>query len=338
MRCLLVAVVCLGVACKSEDIVLRFDPALKSALADQTMRALEASAKTDAAIERLFGALADDAHVLAKALALGDTLMANATIASAIETIMTQMGEDPAVLEALAELTKQHPDASPDEIGELFGALFETRWDTPPVSAAWFAAWNAFLAKLGESPALTAVSTIAANRMVAGVDDAKVARTVSARLVELNGGARPDQARARELYLQHVWSIERIDEMYAKIFGNPTLVAATTRLVADVLGEATVVADLERVAAALAGKAEVQALVVRGLVALYAKDMAIAEVKASLNALMTHPVIVGSVRDLLESLIESARVRELAERWFETVRKDPAFERDFFAFMTGGAL
>lgn len=337
VRWLLLVVLSLACACKRTDIdgpaLVRFDARLQAAIEERASRAFERP-KASAAFDAWIGGVAADAHVLAQGVKLADRLMAESAVAAAVETIMTKMGDDPLVAAALAELMAQHPGASPEEIGELFGQQFEKRWDTPEVNAAWFAAWDAFLARLGTSAELEALVDQATNRVLADIDSKAMDRRINARITELNGGKRPDLDRALQLYLDHAWAEQRVEDIAVTFVSNPTVKAATATFVGDTLALPEVAAALTTQGARLAVNEQLQATIVRGLSVLYAKQLDAPAVRAALQDLLTNPAVVDAVRELLTSFGQSAKVRTLARDWYIAVKKDAALTRELDAFMT----
>jgi hypothetical protein len=334
MRWLVVVSLCLAFACKREEVVvLRFDDHLKDEIGERTTRAIS-SPQASAAFDAFMDAVAADPRVTQQGSRLADQLMSDTALAGALETIMIRMAESPQVMAALELLAQQNPDASEDEIGELFGQQFEVRWDSPTVSAAWITAWDGFVAKLGNSSELAALYRMITNAVISNDLDASIDRRINARLVEINGGKRPDSARAAALYLEHAWSEARISDAATKILANPTVRTATAKLVADLLAIDAVNAVLRKQSTTLATDPEVQSRVVRVLQALYAKDLDIKEVRVSLSELMTHAAVAAAVRDVLQVLAKSDRARALGGAWYEAVRKDTALVRDLRAFMT----
>jgi hypothetical protein len=244
--------------------------------------------------------------------------------------------EAPEVMAALQKLVAQHPDATQDEIGELFGKQFEERWNTPEVNEAWMAAYNAFVAKLEGSAELSAVYRKVIDKLVGGFD-ADLARTRkwSARVVELEGGKRPDRKRAGEVYLEHAWTDARLDAAAVKILTNPTVRSASAKLAAEILAIDPIVAELRRAASELASHPDVQTQIVRALQVLYADQLSLADVRASLRDLVTHPAVVKPVREVLKVLVTNPRVAQLAADWYASVGSDAALARDLASFWDG---
>ncbi len=335
MRSMLVVVLCLIMACDrgGSSVPLQFDKSLETTVAERTNRAMS-SQKMSASIDAFFDSVVADPRVTQAGERLANELMADPALAGAIETLMTRLGESPQVMAALQELMAQHPDASPEEIGELFGKQFETRWDTPAVSAAWFAAWDAYVEKMGQGGTLDLLYKEVVDRFVARIDDAALNDRITKRVIELNGGKRPDPARATQIYLDHAWSEERIASVASKIVNNPTVRTATATYITELLRVEAINTALKKHASALVTNPAIQARVLRAMHAVLGKDVDIAEVRASLTELLTDKAVVASTREILQLLVTNDKARALAAAWYETVRKDAALARELRAFMT----
>jgi hypothetical protein len=335
MRSMLVVVLCLSMACDrgGSSVPLQFDQSLETTVAERTNRAMS-SQQMSASIDAFFDSVVADPRVAQAGERLANDLMADPALAGAIETLMTRLGESPQVMAALQELMAQHPDASPEEIGDLFGKQFETRWDTPAVSAAWFAAWDAYVEKLGQGGTLDMLYKEVVDRFVARIDDAELNQRITKRIIALNGGERPDKARATKIYVDHAWNEDRIARIANTIVTNPTVRTATATYVTELLRIDAFSVALKKHASALVTNPDIQARVLRAMHAVLGKDVDIAEVRTSLTELLTHKDVVASTRELLALLVTNDKARALAAAWYETVRKDAALVRELRAFMT----
>jgi len=338
LRWLLPVVMVFGVACSKRDAgeapTIAVDETVRRGIEERTQAALE-SKRLSTAFDSFFENVAADPRVLGAGASLAEELMSDAAVGKGVETIMTQVGDAPPVQAALADLVKQHPDATPEQIGELFGQLFATRWETPEVNTVWMGSWDKFLGKLGSSSTLTVVYQEVSSRVFKGFDEPRMTKYLNTRLAALNGGKAPDQATGARLYIEHAWATPRVEELFGKLLENPTVRAASTAFASELLADPEIRAALKKQAAALSSDPAVIALVVRAMQSMYAKDLDVAEIKISLDSLLTHPTVIGAVRNVLESMIKTDAVRSKAQKWLDTVRADKSLGAAFETFMTG---
>jgi hypothetical protein len=173
------------------------------------------------------------------------------------------------------------------------------------------------------------------NRVVADLDSATLDSKINARIRELNGGKTPSSDRAMQIYLDHAWAADKVEDVAVKLVTNPTVKTASATFVANTLALPEVLAELKKQAARLSTNPQLQARIVRTMIALFALDMDIKEVGASLRELMTDPLVVSGVGEVLTVLGKSPKVRSLAAEWYSTVKQDAALKRDLQAFMVG---
>jgi hypothetical protein len=286
------------------------------------------------ATDDALGSLMADSRVSDRLATLVTKLQSDTRIAGAIQVLMTRLMDDPQVVAAVQQLMAENPGATQEQIGEMFGGMFEKRWNTPAVNEAWMEAWNAFQVRLGGGPQLAALWSAILGKLTGGIDDMVSTRRTEKRLTELNGGTMPDPAKATQLLLDNMWSTQRIDDLIVKLLGNKTARQATATLIADLLGVDAVAKSVTDQAGAVAASAKVQTKAVKALQALYVKDLKIENVRTTLMTFTTDPEIVAAIGGVLETVATSPRVAELGNAWFETVRKDPQMQADLTAFFT----
>ncbi len=338
MRWLLAVMMVLSAACdrgsnsSSEARLLRFDQSLQAGINDRATQGISGP-KASAAFDAWIDGIASDARVLAAGTQLGEQIMADPGVAGAVETLMGKMIEDPQVIAAVEQMMAQHPGASQEQIGELFGQRFEQRWDTPEVNAKWFESWDAFLSKLGTSRELSSLYDMVTNRIVSDLDSATLDGRINKRIIALNDGKTPDSSRAMQIYLDHAWAPGRVEDIAVKLVSNPTVKTASATFVAKTLALPEVTAELQKQSARLVTNPKVQARVERAMIALFALELDIAKVGASLHDLMTDPIVVSGVGEVLSVLGKSPKVRALAADWYTSVKNDVALKRELEAFM-----
>jgi hypothetical protein len=227
----------------------------------------------------------------------------------------------------------QNPGATPDQIGELFGKQFEQRWSTPDVSAAWMSAWEALTKKIGSRPELDMIFKAVIDKATSGLSSPEAEAKVTHKMIEKNGGTRPDTAKATELALGQMWTEARIDALLVTLLTNPTVRTATAQFLADALADETINKAIIGQAGALASNKAAVDKALRALQALYAKDVNIEEVKSTLRALTTDESLAKGIGDLLVTISTSPKLSQLAAKWYDTMGADPKLKADITAFL-----
>ena len=334
--CLLIVFVSLA-GCKREssDASLAvLDVGARDEIAARSNRAVS-DPKVTAELERCFATITSEPRVATQAGKLAEQLMGDPAIAGSVGTLMQRLTDDPHVMDAVEALMKQHPGASQDEIGELFGKQFEVRWETPEVDAEWQAAFAGLLDLLGKSPEMSKLESRVMTKVFAGIDTPERIRKFNARIIELNGGSVPDGVRGGRIYLDHAWAEPRIRDIAATLFGSTALCKATATFAAGLLGSEGVTTELRTALAKVAASEPVQKLLLRTMQLLYAKDLNLPALRTSLRALLVDPTLVRTVSEVLDATARSPLVTELASQWFETVRRDPQLATELTAFVDG---
>jgi hypothetical protein len=336
MRISIVLALVMAVAgCKKADNdgpVLINAVQLHNAVTQRTAAAFERP-EVAQALDAAFASLGSDPAVTAQLGTFVGKLQADPRAAGAVKDLMDHLMDDPQVLANLNQVMAENPGATPQQIGELFGSQFQHRWESPEVSQAWMAAWNELTRKIGARPELAAMFTSAVNKATSGLASPEAEAKISRKLIEKNGGQRPDVDKATQLALDHMWTTERIDQLLVMLLTNPTVRTATAKFLADVMADDEISKAVVAQVGALAANKETNAKALRVLQVVYAKDVVIADVRTSLHALMTDDALVRAIGDLLAMLQKSPRFGALATKWYDTMAADPKLRSDAAAFL-----
>jgi hypothetical protein len=322
-----------GVRGAQQGAAVTIDSAgIESEVADRVALAFSRPAVSNAADE-FFSALLDDTKLHGLVTRLGEELLADPTVASALDRLLGHVGDSDEMQATVTRLMAEHPDASPDDIGQLAERQFERAWETPEVSAAWNASSNVFLSRLELGAALRPVERafVAKVEQLAG-DEAARTRKWSARLVLLHGGTRPSPSRARELYLQHAWSPERIDAVLIALLADPEVRSASASAVAKLIAVDAIAAQIKRSASMVIDDATLQQRISAAMAALYAPNLDERRVRVAITDVLTHPPVVAASRDVVLAIVAHPRTGEAATAWFERVHKSQAVRRTLQAF------
>lgn len=328
LLCLVVMVACER---SSTEVVELDGLRLQREVEQRVMAALERPA-VDAAFDGFFTAIASDPALAARGEELAGKLMVEPRLAGSVELLLGRVQVSPEVERAVERLMAQHPDASPEEIGELAGQEFERAWDRPAVQAAWSGAWETFMDKLDARASRSMLERALTQRIAQLIDEREAMKKFSVRLVKLNGGTRPDRTRATDLYLEHAWNPQRIDAMVIRLLEEPAFRRATAAALADVLAiEPVAEAARDAAVTALEDKG-VQDAVVKALLLFYRDEITTEQAREALVGVIAHPTVLDAAGSLLGTVTRHPQLAAIGARWFDDVRNAPAIVAAFRAF------
>jgi hypothetical protein len=312
--------------------VLVFGKQVEDTVAARTSSAFNRPAVSKAFDDAL-ASLGNDPKLSAQLGTLVEKLQADARVSGAIESLMNHLIDDPRVAANLQQVMADNPGATPDQIGELFGKQFEQRWATPEVNEAWMGAWDAMTKKIGSRPELDLLFRAVITKATSGLATPEVEAKVGRKIIEKNGGQRPDTAKATQIALDQMWTEERIDGLLVMLLTNPTVRSATAQFLADALADESINNTIVGQAGSLAANKAVVDKTLRALQSLYVKDLVVADVSTKLRALTTDEALTKGLGDLLGTISTSPKLSQLANTWYSTMAADPKLKADLNAFI-----
>jgi hypothetical protein len=313
----------------SADVELVVTPrsmATLEARVEKVMNGPEAQQAMDA----LFEAIAADPALGAIAGEFGEKLIAHPDIARAIEELIGEIGQSPALMSWMVRYMEAHPGITPDQAGEAVGVEVEKRFE-------------AVLAKPVQDEIGRVVERAQAAKGVAAIEkhmSAQFGRVVdsyfeeparkarwSKRLVELNGGSRPDPGRAADLYIDHAWSEERIQRFVVRACADPEVRRALVSALRDVLRDPTLRGHLERATRTLATDPLLRRAAIN-LFALLLEDRASPdEASAAVQALFAAPAVITVVNDLGEQMLAEPTLHQILDDAIVEAARQPSVRK-----------
>lgn len=292
------------VACRRAPSV-RLDPAaIRLEAAARTERVL-ARPRTDGRLDALLAAIAADPEIRERGTALFEVLAADPAISQAAAHITEALGNSPELRQAVIEIMRAHPDAKPDQIGELMSARLETTWATPAINHAWMTAWNRLLPRLDLGVVPRIFATIGAR--LDAYFEARSQRWAE-RLTELNGGQELTPERASQLYIDHAWSEARIAKFVDASLANPRLQSELIAAVRRLLRIEVVRGALRDAASAMSGDATVQDAAIALIRQLSLASPSPESVQREIDRLLQAPVTAQTVHQLMTRVLADPEV------------------------------
>lgn len=327
-RWLAFAVILLGLVAGCETKTVRVDSrVVGQRLHERIQQVLERPA-VDKAIDAFIEAVAAD-PVLQPAAAKLAVVFEDPTLLEVAGSVLERVKELPAMQVIVRETMAAHPDASPENIGEMVGADLERAFE----SANFDAVFNEFgrhlmggrmteLLTAGLTPRIEAALTTYETQW-------------SKRLTELNGGSTPSVTRATELFLERGWTSERIEKCLLGLLESPAVRHETARIVVTAIGLPAVAAELRRVASDLAQDLELQRDAVEVFSLLLQPPRNEVAPAAAMRKLVMSRRVPDSLRDLLAFTLTQPEVGRVASDSLDEVGAAPATRRVCDELLTG---
>jgi hypothetical protein len=146
----------------------------------------------------------------------------------------------------------------------------------------------------------------------------------SKRLVELNGGTRPDPGKAADLYIDTAWTEERLRTFLVRAMANPEVRSALVGTLRKVLADPALRAHLVRATRTLAGDQELRAAVIDVFVVVLAPDPTPAMAQEKVRALFAPPSVLAAVNDLAQNLLGEKALHEILDAALRDAAKAPS--------------
>jgi hypothetical protein len=285
----------------------------------------------DGALDTVMNGVVEDPKLLIAGTTLLTQLSADEKISGPLEDLITRITQDKNIQAEVMRLMAEHPEATPDQVGELVGQRFEQVWSTKPVSDAWMASFNLYLSKMRGGPEGQRVRALFDGIRAPVVDSSRLAKW-SKRLETLEGKALTGR-EAQDAYIRHAWSDARIDKFAIAVSKNKALHRITAQALADMLSLPSLRGDLQTTSVALLSDAQIRENVLTALILFSLKDPPIDKVRVALNELMTTPALIQVSGKLVGRVLDNKDVRGIVDRWYEACRSDASIRAAFVEFL-----
>ena len=294
----------------------------------------------DRAFEQLFEKLFSDEALSAE----GDRLMTELSeapeIAAPAERIQDAIGELPQMTALAVRLMSEHPDASPEQIGDLAGAFIGRQFETPLFDKALDRAFEDFM----QQPALNAAfdafgEAVSSNpqvvrslaRALRSVDEA----TLQRRLTELNGGVLPDAPRSRQLLEAHAFTAERIERLMIDWIELPATREALRDAAREALREPAFRRHLLRLFTEVLSDAAFERGLVTSFTLLLEPSPSEAVLLREFKRVLETPPTTAACAKFLKAAMNDPALQVIGDRALGRLTGSPAFAASIQRFATG---
>jgi hypothetical protein len=289
---------------------------------EQKMAARLEEAMARPAVDKAFAAFVEDLTgepaLLVAGTSLFEALAADPKVGTAVGEIMESLQTLPAMQQAVTELMARDPSMSSDQVGEMIGDQVSSALDSQQANAVFEELGKAVMESRELAPLKRALGA-RIERAITREDEERWSK----RIIELNGGSRPDPARATELYLEHAWSAERIEKMFVMLLQNGTARREIAKLLAAALVEEQVVAQLRGSTAVLVQDPAFRARAMELVSASLASPRDDKAVAAALRGVVLSTQTLDGLNKAIGSMTRSSEIARRADAMLAAIRADP---------------
>lgn len=257
---------------------------------------------------------------------LGAALGTDPKLSAELEKVMGGLVASPRVQQLIAAMMAAHPG---EDIGQLAGEKVGQTWSLPAISKGFEDAFQQLLGKIDVKGEFGAVSRGIEARLARIFDDKARTAKWTKRLVELNGGKRPDPERATQLYLDTAWSTARIQKFVTAILANKTLQVETARFLAEVIALQPIDAELKHSVGEIAADPALQQAASELMIQLLDETPDVATVTAAQRQLLLSAKTVSAAQRLAHLVLSDPKVAAVANAHLEKIAADPALRAAF---------
>jgi hypothetical protein len=311
---------------KNDTVEIAVNPAALARLEARVEKVME-EPEVQKAMDELFSAVAADPALGKLAGDLADQLMADPGIAASVEQLVGQLGQSPDLMAFMVRYMETHPGATADQAGEAVGLEVERKFDVllmKPVE-------DEIGQLIERAEGGTGMASLQAHlsgqfgRVLNGYfEEPERKQRWSKRLVELNGGTRPDPDRAADLYIDTAWSEERMRRFLLRALANSEVRGAVVGMLRNVLGDPALRAHLVRATRTLAGDEALRAASIDVFMLVFSPDPTPAMAREKMKALFAAPSVLTAVNDLAQNLLGEKALHEIIDGALRDTAKAPS--------------
>jgi hypothetical protein len=289
---------------------VQVDPVRLEGLLDARADAALATPVVEKALDELVAAISADPRVGKAGNGIMTALGDEPRLQPSFAHMVAMFAQQPAMLQMVRKLMREHPRATPEQIGALmekrigsvfegpkfdraFGKAFDKFWKRPELSSLM----STFGTKVVRNPQM-------AQLLSTTLDSGAVEAKWRDRLVALNGGSVPDRQHATELLADQIFSTDRVSKWYAKMYTLP----ATKREVATGVARLLEAPAFRRLTGdmvvALVGDPEFQKRAVDGMAVLFGDTVSDEALEGAIGRILDAPIVSTALAKWMKGLMD----------------------------------
>ena len=249
-------------------------------------------------------------------------------IAPAAEAIIASFSQSKELQQLMAKLQANNPGISAEQLG----AKVEQRIDKVTNSAAFDSAFDKSFDDVLRKPALAQAfdrfGTKVANNahmnkaIERALGEDVFSATMNKRLTELNGGERPDRAKATDLLLEHAFTEARLTKFYVDFIGLPAtrkhLATATRKL----LDSPAFTTHLAKALKTILDDPVFQQQALELMATMLEDNPSEADLMAALDPLFARPAIETALAGFVDAIIDDPTLGAIGDDALKEIAND----------------
>jgi hypothetical protein len=222
---------------------------------------------------------------------------------------------------------EQHPGMTPDQVGAAVGVEVEKKFETllqKPIEDGIGRLIDGAEGGAGVA-ALQKHLSGQFDRVLDSYFEAPERKARwSKRLIELNGGTRPDPNRAADLYIDTAWSEERMMKFLLRACADPEVRKALVEVLRRTLAEPELRAHLVRGTRTLAQDEALRAAVIDVFMLVFAENVSPDVVDARVRAMFDAPSVLAVTNDLAQHLLAEKALHQILDGAIRDAARQPS--------------
>lgn len=327
-------------ACERRPRELQVDEvALSRGLDAHIAEAIERP-EVDAALAKLLDDVFADPRVATAGEKLFATLGEDPQIAAQAGALINALVESPEMQAAIMKIMSANPGAGEAELIGLLEARVDRTLEGPVFDTAFDRAFDRMLAMPVVAGAFGRLEDAVGRSDVVSRDLERIVtrrtsdRAFVERIVRLNGGKMPDRARASELLLEHVFTVDHLAAFYKSTFSQPVLRKELADLAADLCTSESFQRSVRVRVSRLLNDEDLRAKMGAVILVVLDEKPTAEQLEAALVRVLESPVAAEQVAGLIDDVLASPELARLGEKALDRVVSDPGFtgvvEASFF--------
>jgi hypothetical protein len=292
--------------------------------------------EVDKAFDHLADAVSEEPAVARSGEELLVMLGSDPALQPGFQAIIEAVGGHPTVTKAMSRIARENPRAGPDKLSALFEKKFNDVLDSPAFDKAFDSAFAGVLDRPDVNGAIQLFERAAAsnpelNRAIDGIVSARAADGAwNRRIVELNGGKRPDRQRATELLLDKAFSDDRLARFYADVVALPVIRKKTAIACGRLLEAPAFQRHLKHALRKLVGDGSFQQGAVVAMAGVLDAGGDTTKLEAPIRALLEQPIVGKELAGLLKAVNKDPLLAPIGNETIAGIVSD----REFVATLT----
>lgn len=294
---------------------------------EQRASAALATPPAQRALDELFEGVAADPQASQSGQRLLSALGADPGLQPVFGQLIADLGQSPVVQRMVRDVMREHPAASPDEVGALVEKRIGAIVDGPVFDKAFDSAFETVLQQRDVRAVMQQLEAKVGAHSRSALRDTLDRRltdtTVHDKIVRWNGGSVPEPRKATSIVLDRLFTAERLALWYAQLYRLPAFKRELVVGCAQALETTSFKRMTTELVATLFANDAFRKRVYDGMLVLFQPKSSDQRVEAAVRALVGEPVVASALATWMTKVMADPELGTIGERALRAIWAAP---------------